>query len=108
VNIENEPRCQAPVAHASNPCYSGGRDQEDCSSKPAQANSSKDPILKKPITKKGLVEWLKVLQYCKKENKPCCTWGVPTLGASAHKFSLISPLVSVPKELTSLIPAFLP
>jgi hypothetical protein len=28
--------------------------------KPAQANSSQDPILKKPITKKGLVEWLKV------------------------------------------------
>jgi hypothetical protein len=28
--------------------------------KPAQANSSRDPILKNPITKKGLVEWLKV------------------------------------------------
>jgi hypothetical protein len=25
-----------------------------------QANSSRDPILKKPATKKGLVEWLKV------------------------------------------------
>jgi hypothetical protein len=37
-----------------------GRDQEDCGSKPAQANSLRDPILKKPITKKGLVEWLKV------------------------------------------------
>jgi hypothetical protein len=31
---------QAPVAQAYNPSYSGGRDQEDHSSKPAQANSS--------------------------------------------------------------------
>jgi hypothetical protein len=28
------------MAHASNPSYSGGRDQEDLSLKPAQANSS--------------------------------------------------------------------
>jgi hypothetical protein len=28
--------------------------------KPAQANSSQDPILKKFITEIGLVEWLKV------------------------------------------------
>jgi hypothetical protein len=48
------------VAHASNPSYSGGRDQEDHSSKPAQANSSRDSYLKKPFTKIGLVEWLKV------------------------------------------------
>jgi hypothetical protein len=34
------------VAHACNPSYSGSRDQEDCSSKPAQENSSQDPILK--------------------------------------------------------------
>jgi hypothetical protein len=27
---------------------------------PAQANSSQDPISKKPITKKGQVEWFKV------------------------------------------------
>jgi hypothetical protein len=38
--------CWAPVAHACNPSYSGGRDQEDGSLKPAQANSSQDPILK--------------------------------------------------------------
>jgi hypothetical protein len=44
---------QAPVAHACNPLNSGGRDQEDCSSKPAQANSLQDPISKTPITKKG-------------------------------------------------------
>jgi hypothetical protein len=31
---------QARVAHASNPSYSGGRDQENRSSKPAQENSS--------------------------------------------------------------------
>jgi hypothetical protein len=49
------------VAHTCNPSYSvGGRDQEDCGSKPAQANSSQDLIFKKPITIKGLVEWLKV------------------------------------------------
>jgi hypothetical protein len=40
------------VAHVCNPSYSGGRDQEDCSLKPAQANSLKDTILKKPFTKK--------------------------------------------------------
>jgi hypothetical protein len=40
------------VAHACNPSYSGGRDQEDCSLKPAWANSSRDPISKIPITKK--------------------------------------------------------
>jgi hypothetical protein len=42
-----------PVTYSYNPSYSGGRDQEDRSSKPAQATSSPDPILKKPITKKG-------------------------------------------------------
>jgi hypothetical protein len=34
------------------PSYSGGRDQEDFSSKPAQTNSLRDPILNKLITKK--------------------------------------------------------
>jgi hypothetical protein len=34
----------------------GGRDQEDRGLKPAQANSSQDPILKIPNTKKGLVK----------------------------------------------------
>jgi hypothetical protein len=47
------------VAHACNPSYSGGRDQEDHGLKPVQANSSQDPILKNTITKIGLVEWLK-------------------------------------------------
>jgi hypothetical protein len=35
---------QAPMAHACNPSYSGGRDQEDPSSKPAWVNSSQDTI----------------------------------------------------------------
>jgi hypothetical protein len=53
--------CWVLVAHACNPHYSEGSDQEDRSSKSAQANSSRDPILKKkPFTKIGLVEWLKV------------------------------------------------
>jgi hypothetical protein len=39
--------CQALVAHACTPSYSGGRDQEDCGSKPALANGSQDPISKK-------------------------------------------------------------
>jgi hypothetical protein len=38
------------VAHAYKPSYLGGRDQEDPSSKPAQADSSQDPILKIPNT----------------------------------------------------------
>jgi hypothetical protein len=32
------------VAHTSNSCYSGGREQEDSGSKPAQANSLQDPV----------------------------------------------------------------
>jgi hypothetical protein len=47
------------MAHTCNPSYSGDRD-EDHSSKPAWANSLRDPISKKPLTKIGLVEWLKV------------------------------------------------
>jgi hypothetical protein len=34
--------------------------QEDHGSKLDQANSSSDPISKKPTRKKGLVEWLRV------------------------------------------------
>jgi hypothetical protein len=48
------------VAHACNPSYSGGRDQEDCGLKPARANSLLDTISKKIHHKKGLVLWLKV------------------------------------------------
>jgi ribosomal protein S21 len=55
-----EKYCWTPVAHACNPSYSGGKDQEARSSKPPGANSLQGPISKKPITKIGLVEWLKV------------------------------------------------
>jgi hypothetical protein len=41
------------VAHNCDPSYSGGRAQKDHSSKPAQANSSRDPILKIPNTKRA-------------------------------------------------------
>jgi hypothetical protein len=40
------------VAHACNPSFSGGRDQEAEGSKPAQANSLRDPILKKKKSQK--------------------------------------------------------
>jgi hypothetical protein len=44
---------QALVAHACNPTYPGGRDQEDHGLKPAWANSSWDPVSKIPNIKKG-------------------------------------------------------
>jgi hypothetical protein len=56
------PSRQAATALACNPSYSGGREQEDHGSKPAQANNSQDYISKKKKTKqkthhkKGLVE----------------------------------------------------
>jgi hypothetical protein len=59
VNKKMEHRSWVPVAHTCNPSYSGSRDQEDCGLKPAWANSSQDPILKK-LHKKGLVERFKV------------------------------------------------
>jgi hypothetical protein len=53
IRLNKTASCQALVAHTCNPSYSGGRDEEDHGSKPAWANSSRDHILKKPITKKG-------------------------------------------------------
>jgi hypothetical protein len=44
---------QVSVVHACNPSYSGGRDQEDRDLKPAQANSSWDPIKKKKSQKRA-------------------------------------------------------
>jgi hypothetical protein len=35
--MKNKIYSQVLVAHACNPSYSGGRDQEDCGSKPARA-----------------------------------------------------------------------
>jgi hypothetical protein len=40
-------------AHACNPSYSGGRHQEDCGLKPAQANSLQDPIWKNTSQQQG-------------------------------------------------------
>jgi hypothetical protein len=40
------------VAHTCNPCCSEGREQEDCSLKPAGANSLQDPISKNPPQKR--------------------------------------------------------
>jgi hypothetical protein len=48
------------VAHICNSSYSGGRDQEDLGLKPALANCSWDPILKKVFTKK---DWQSGLRY---------------------------------------------
>jgi hypothetical protein len=45
-----------PVVHTCNSSHSGGKDQKDYGSRSAQENSSRDPILKKTITKEGLVE----------------------------------------------------
>jgi hypothetical protein len=41
------------VTHACNPAYSRGRDQEDCSTQSAWANSLRNSISKKPLTKKA-------------------------------------------------------
>jgi hypothetical protein len=52
---------QVLVAHTYNLSYSGGRDQEDCGSKPSWAKNPMRPYLKKTLHKKiGQVEWLKV------------------------------------------------
>jgi hypothetical protein len=65
------------VAHACNPSYTGGRDQEDCSLKPARANSSRDPISKKPSQKRsgrvaqGVNPEFKPQHHKKKEKKKC-------------------------------------
>jgi hypothetical protein len=41
-----------PVAHACNPSYTEGRDQEDRGSKPAPATSVWDPVSKKKKSQK--------------------------------------------------------
>jgi hypothetical protein len=57
-----------PEAHAYNPSYSGGRDQEDNSSKSTQANSLCNPISKKK--KKSQKRAGGVAQYVGLEFKP--------------------------------------
>jgi hypothetical protein len=51
--IKNYIMCWTLVAHTCNPSYSGGRAQEDHSSKPAQANTLRDTISEKTLEKKG-------------------------------------------------------
>jgi hypothetical protein len=51
---------KALVSYSYNPSYSGGRDQENCGLKPAQANSFERRYLKKTLHNKELAEWLKV------------------------------------------------
>jgi hypothetical protein len=54
----NPSKSQAPVTHTYNTGYLGGREQEDCLSRPAKANSSGDPILKYPKRASRVVEHL--------------------------------------------------
>jgi hypothetical protein len=80
------------VAQACNPSYSGGRDQEDHGSKLAKANSSWDPISKKPITKKGWLSdsrcrpWVQVpvLQNKNKNKKQQSSYAGSTAQAVGH------------------------
>jgi hypothetical protein len=54
----------------------------DHGSKPAWANSSERPYLKKPFTKTGLVEWLKALSLnpsTAKKKKASCLWLTPAV-----------------------------
>jgi hypothetical protein len=51
------------VTHTCNPTYSEGRDQEDCGSKTALANSLR-PDLENTQQKKLLAEWLKLARPC--------------------------------------------
>jgi hypothetical protein len=57
------------MAHACNPSYSGGRDQ-DGGSRPAWANSSRDPISRNTFTKKKSGEAGGVAQGVAPEFKP--------------------------------------
>jgi hypothetical protein len=63
-------RIQMLVAHACNPSYSGGTDQEDHGSKPAQAKIP-ETLSQKTHQKKEMVEWGQAVgpefkpQYCK-------------------------------------------
>jgi hypothetical protein len=47
------------VAHSCNLSFSGGRDQEDHSSKPSKGKYFQRLYLKNTQYKKGLAEWLK-------------------------------------------------
>jgi hypothetical protein len=57
------------VAHTCNPIYSGSRDQEDQDCKPAQANSSQDPITKNWASGLAQGEGPEFKLYYHKQNK---------------------------------------
>jgi hypothetical protein len=62
------------VAHACNPSYSRGRDQEECGLTPAAATSLRDPILKNPSHKRagGVAQGAGLefkRQHCQKKRK---------------------------------------
>jgi hypothetical protein len=59
----------APVVHTCNPSCSGGRNQENHSSKPARANNLRDLISKNPIRKKRAGGMVQVVDHllCKHE-----------------------------------------
>jgi hypothetical protein len=61
--IKNLKISQVLEAHAYNPSFSGGREQEDHDSKPAWASSLRDPILKKIYHKRagGVAQVVKAL-----------------------------------------------
>jgi hypothetical protein len=63
---------QVRLAHTCNLSYSGGRDQEDDGSKPAQANSLQDPIWKISIREKKGKGVGVVAQGVGPEFKPQC------------------------------------
>jgi hypothetical protein len=65
-------KSQTPAAHACNPSYLGGWDQEDCGSRPAWANSSQDPISK--ITRAKWTEGVaQVIQWEAQSSSPSPT-----------------------------------
>jgi hypothetical protein len=53
ISLRKHTKSCTPVAHACNPSYSEGKDQEDRSLKPASTNSSWDTVSRKLTTKKG-------------------------------------------------------
>jgi hypothetical protein len=77
---------QVSVVHACNPSYSGGRDQEDRDLKPAQANSSWDPIKKKKSQKRAgswlmpclarVKPWVQMQSHQKKKS---AAWMIPVM-----------------------------
>jgi hypothetical protein len=61
--------CWASMAHTCNLSYLASRDQEDLVSKPTWHNSSQDPMLNKPFTKKRLVELLSLSSNASTEKR---------------------------------------